>query len=270
MQQSSASKTLHAATQPGGMTISLDGEVALVTAATRGIGGECVRALATAGAAVAIGCRDLAAGEALAATVRSLGHKAMAVPMDLQDTASIERAVAFAEAELGVVTILVNNAGHSLPSAALNVSPDAFDSMFDLNVKAAYFASQAVAKRMMAAQRSGAIVNIASQAGLVALRDESVYCMTKAAMLHMTRCLAVEWAPSKIRVNAVAPTFVHTDGTKKWLDDPQFLKSVVDRIPLGRVGSMHEVAGPVVFLASRAASLITGATLAIDGGWTAV
>ncbi|HEX7646415.1 MAG TPA: SDR family oxidoreductase [Noviherbaspirillum sp.] len=269
MQQSSTSKTLQAA-QPGGMTISLDGDVALVTAATRGIGSECVRALAAAGAAVAIGCRDLSAGEAFAASLRTQGHKAMAVPMDLQDTASIEQAVAFAEAELGVVTVLVNNAGHSLPATALDVSPDAFDSMFDLNVKAAYFAAQAVAKRMMAAQRPGAIVNIASQAGLVALRDESVYCMTKAAMLHMTRCLAVEWASSNIRVNAVAPTFVRTDGTKKWLDDSQFLQSVVDRIPLGRVGSTHEVAEPVVFLASRAASLITGATLAIDGGWTAV
>jgi NAD(P)-dependent dehydrogenase (short-subunit alcohol dehydrogenase family) len=102
------------------------------------------------------------------------------------------------------------------------------------------------------------------------LRDESVYCMTKAAMLHMTRCLAVEWASCNIRVNAVAPTFVRTDGTKKWLDDPQFLESVVDRIPLGRVGSTHEVAEPVVFLASRAASLVTGATLVVDGGWTAV
>lgn len=252
------------------MKISLGGEVALVTAATRGIGCECVRALANAGASVAIGCRDLAAGEDLAAQLRSLGCNAIAVAMDLGSQASIQQAIVSAEARLGLVTILVNNAGHSFPASALEVTPDAFDSMFDLNVKAAYFAAQAVARRLIAEKRPGAVINIASQAGLVALHNESVYCMTKAAMLHMTRCLAVEWAPNNIRVNAVAPTFVRTDGTRKWLDDPQFLESVIDRIPLGRVGTTQEISQPVVFLASSAASLVTGATLAIDGGWTAV
>lgn len=256
--------------KPEGTRISLHGEVALVTAATRGIGHECVQAMAAAGASVAIGCRNLEAGEAVATGLREQGMKAMAVAMDLQDTASIENAVAEVEAELGLVTVLVNNAGHSLPAAALEVSPEAFDSMFELNVKAAFFTAQAVARRLIAEKRPGAIVNIASQAGLVALHDESVYCMTKAAMVHMTRCLAVEWAPANIRVNAVAPTFVSTDGTRKWLDDPQFMDSVIKRIPLGRVGNTTEISWPVVFLASGAASLITGATLKVDGGWTAV
>jgi len=244
--------------------------VALVTAATRGIGRECVLALAEAGAAVAIGCRDLEAGNEFAATLRARGMKAVAVAINMQSPASIERAVAEAEAELGLVTVLVNNAGHSLPAAALEVTPEAFDSMFELNVKAAFFTAQAVARRLVAERRTGAVVNIASQAGMVALPDESVYCMTKAAMMHMTRCLAVEWAAAGIRVNAVAPTFVSTDGTRKWLDDPQFLDSVIRRIPLGRVGVTTEIAWPVVFLASGAASLITGTTLAVDGGWTAV
>jgi NAD(P)-dependent dehydrogenase (short-subunit alcohol dehydrogenase family) len=259
-----------AAARTGGAKISLHGEAALVTAATRGIGRECVLALAEAGASLAIGCRDLEAGNELAAMLCAKGVKAMAVAMNMQSPASIAQAVAEAEAELGLVTVLVNNAGHSLPAAALDVAPEAYDSMFELNVKAAFFTAQAVARRLTAERRAGAIVNIASQAGMVALRDESVYCMTKAAMMHMTRCLAVEWAPAGIRVNAVAPTFVSTDGTRKWLDDPQFLDSVISRIPLGRVGITTEIAWPVVFLASGAASLVTGTTLAVDGGWTAV
>jgi NAD(P)-dependent dehydrogenase (short-subunit alcohol dehydrogenase family) len=120
----------------------------------------------------------------------------------------------------------------------------------------------------MIEQHQGRIINIGSQAGAVALPTESVYCMTKAAISHLTRCLALEWAPYHITVNAVAPTFTETPGTKKWLDDPQFRQSVIERIPLGRIGDPLEVAGPVVFLASPAASLITGVTLLIDGGWT--
>jgi len=120
----------------------------------------------------------------------------------------------------------------------------------------------------MIRQKSGTIINIGSQAGFVALSSESVYCMTKAGIAHLTRCLALEWAPYNIRVNAVAPTFIRTPGTRKWLDDADFLESVERRIPLGRVGQTGEVALPVVFLASGAASLITGETLMIDGGWT--
>ncbi len=120
----------------------------------------------------------------------------------------------------------------------------------------------------MMRQKKGRIVNISSQAGLIALPTESVYCMTKAAVSHLTRCLALEWAPYNIAVNAVAPTFIETPGTRRWLDDAEFRQSVIRRIPLGRIGDPMEVARPVVFLASPAASLITGATLVIDGGWT--
>jgi NAD(P)-dependent dehydrogenase (short-subunit alcohol dehydrogenase family) len=122
----------------------------------------------------------------------------------------------------------------------------------------------------MAARERGSIINIASQAGLVALDGESIYCMTKAAMIHMTQCLAVEWAPHHIRVNAVAPTFIRTDSTKGWLENEATLNSLLARIPLRQIGEPENVAEPVVFLASNAAALITGATLKIDGGWTAV
>jgi len=250
-------------------TFSLAGETALVTAATRGIGRACVEALAKAGASVAIGCRDLAAGEALAEQLRADGGRALAIAMDMMSLPAIASAVDTAEAELGPLSILVNNAGNSRPAPALEVAAADFDAMFDLNVKSAFFASQAAA-RLMIGRRRGAIVNIASQAGLVALPGESVYCMSKAAIVHMTRCLAVEWAPHGIRVNAVAPTFIRTDGTQRWLGDAAFLQSLLSRIPLGKVGEPQNVAEPVVFLASPAAAMITGATLTIDGGWTAV
>ncbi|MGA7815268.1 SDR family NAD(P)-dependent oxidoreductase, partial [Caballeronia sp.] len=155
------------------------------------------------------------------------------------------------------------------PAAAMDVNVADYDSMFDLNVKGAFFASQAAA-RGMAVRERGVIINIASQAGLVALEGEPIYCMTKAAMIHMTQCLAVEWAKHHIRVNAVAPTFIRTDSTKGWLEDDASLKSLLARIPLRQIGEPENVADPVVFLASRAAEMITGATLKIDGGWTAV
>jgi len=137
----------------------------------------------------------------------------------------------------------------------------------DVNLKGTFFTAQAVGREMIK-QRSGKIINISSQAGFVALETESIYCMTKAAIAHLTRCLALEWAKYNINVNAVAPTFIKTPGTRKWLENEAFNQSVIKRIPLGRVGDPADVAAPVVFLASPQASLITGATLMIDGGWT--
>jgi len=248
---------------------SLAGEIALVTGATRGIGYACAAALGKAGAAVALGCRDLTLGNALAANMRKLGISAVAVQMDMLSLDSISRAVSMVESELGPLSVLVNNAGLSRPAATMDVNVADYDSMFDLNVKGVFFASQAAA-RSMATRERGTIINIASQAGLVALEGEPVYCITKAAMIHMTQCLAVEWAKHHIRVNAVAPTFIRTDSTKGWLEDEASLKSLLARIPLRQIGEPENVADPVVFLASRAAEMITGATLKIDGGWTAV
>ena len=170
---------------------SLEGEIALVTGATHGIGRACAIALGNAGAAVALGCRDIETGTALANDMQALGIRTIAVRMDMLALDSISDAVSTVEAELGPLSIPVNNAGHSRPAPALDVNAADYDSMFDLNVKGAFFASQAAARRM-APRARGAIVNIASQAGLVALDGEPIYCMTKAAMIHMTRCLAVE------------------------------------------------------------------------------
>jgi NAD(P)-dependent dehydrogenase (short-subunit alcohol dehydrogenase family) len=172
-------------TQDQDETFSLTGEIALVTGATRGIGYACAKALGRAGASVALGCRDIAAGNALAEDLRKGGMVAVAVQMDMMSLDSIVGAVARAEQDLGPLSILVNNAGQSRPAAAMDVNEAEYDAMFDLNVKGAFFASQATA-RLMAKRGRGAIINIASQAGLVALDGEPVYCMTKAAMIHMT------------------------------------------------------------------------------------
>ena len=249
------------------ISFGLEGKVALVTAAARGIGNACALALARAGADVVLGLRRKESGAELAGQIESMGRRALCVQMDMTKMVEIRDAVREAKDRLGRIDILVNNAGGGAPAPAEQVAEADFDQTIAVNLKGTFFASQAVGA-LMIAQRAGAIVNICSQAGFVALPTESVYCMTKAAIAHLTKCLALEWAPYHVRVNAVAPTFIETPGTRRWLDDPAFRTSVVNRIPLGRVGDPAEVAAPVVFLASPAASLITGATLMIDGGWT--
>ncbi|KNC91512.1 SDR family NAD(P)-dependent oxidoreductase [Trabulsiella odontotermitis] len=249
---------------------SLAGRTALVTGANRGIGKACAIALGKAGASVALACRNLSEGNTLAAEMQQQGIRTFAVEMDMLSLTSVTEAISqVAALSGGKIDILVNNAGLSHPAAALEVTADDFDEMFSLNVKGAFFASQAVA-HIMKAQGGGTIINIASQAGIVALPGEPVYCMTKAAMIHMTKCLAAEWAQYHIRVNAVAPTFTRTDSTQHWLNDPAVLASLIGRIPLGRVAETEDIAAPVVFLSSPASAMITGAVLAIDGGWTLV
>ncbi|MBE7554635.1 MAG: glucose 1-dehydrogenase [Anaerolineales bacterium] len=247
---------------------SLAGQIALVTGASRGLGRGCALALAHAGADIALGLRDVNTAADLAAEIEALGRRVLRLQMDMTRLDQIRRAVEQAVAHFGRIDILLNNAGVGPPNPAEQVREEDFDFTLGVNLKGTYFASQAVGRQMIA-QKYGRIINMSSQAGLVALPTESVYCMTKAAINHLTKCLAVEWAPHHITVNAVAPTFIKTPGTEKWLDDPDFKASVIARIPLGRVGEPVDVAGAVVFLASPAASLITGATLLIDGGWTA-
>jgi NAD(P)-dependent dehydrogenase (short-subunit alcohol dehydrogenase family) len=244
------------------------GQVALVTGAARGIGRACALALAHAGADIALGLRDIRADQGLAAAIEALGRRALPLQMDVTRLDQIEQAVAATVEHFGRLDILVNNAGLGPSNPAEAVTEADFDLTVAVNLKGTFFASQA-AGRVMIRQQSGRIINLSSQAGFVALPTESVYCMTKAGIAHLTKCLAVEWGPHQITVNAVAPTFIATPGTVHWLDDPAFAADVIGRIPLGRVGRPLDVAGAVVFLASPAAALITGATLLIDGGWTA-
>ena len=250
-------------------SFALDGQVALVSGAARGLGRAIALALADAGADVALGLRRAGTADDLVAEIEAMGRRALAVQMDVTDLAQIGPSVDSVIDRFGRLDILVNSAGLAPGNPAEDVTEADFDLTIDVNLKGLFFASQA-AGRVMIRQGSGRIVNLSSQAGFVALPTEAIYCASKAAVSHLTKCLAVEWGQHGITVNAVAPTFIRTDGTARALADPIFEADVRERIAgLHRIGEPMDVAGGVVFLASPAASLITGATLLIDGGWTA-
>jgi NAD(P)-dependent dehydrogenase (short-subunit alcohol dehydrogenase family) len=247
----------------------LNGQVALVTGAARGLGRAISLALANAGADVALGLRDRNTGSALAQEIQTMGRRALPLQMDMARLDQISSAISDAVTHFGRLDILVNNAGVAPDHPAEDFTEEDFDYIMAVNVKGTFFASQA-AGRVMIRQKGGRIINMSSQAGFVALPTESVYCTSKAAIAHMTKCLAVEWGKHNITVNAVAPTFIHTPGTEEALANPTFRADTIERIAaLHRIGEPMEVTGAVVFLASPAASLITGHTILIDGGWTA-
>lgn len=248
---------------------NLTGQVALVTGAARGLGQAISLALANAGADVALGLRDLNAQGDVAAQIEAMGRRALPLQMNMTRLDQIVGAVDATVKHFGRIDILVNNAGLAPDNLAENVREADFDLTLAVNLKGTFFASQA-AGRAMIQQKRGRIINLSSQAGFVALPTESVYCMTKAAIAHLTKCLAVEWGKYNITVNAVAPTFIRTPGTESYLANPEFHSDVVERIAgLHRIGEPMDVAGAVIFLASGAASLVTGETILIDGGWTA-
>ena len=250
-------------------SFELTGQVALVTGAARGLGQAIALALANAGADVALGLRDRNARGDVEAQIKSMGRRVLPLQMDMTQMDQIFQAVEGTVKHFGRIDILVNNAGLAPDNLAENVREEDFDLTLTVNLKGTFFASQA-SGRVMIRQKSGRIINLSSQAGFVALPTESVYCMTKAAIAHLTKCLAVEWGKYNITVNAVAPTFIRTPGTESYLANPEQRADVEERIAaLHRIGDPMDVAGAVVFLASSAASLITGETILIDGGWTA-
>ncbi|MDH5609244.1 MAG: glucose 1-dehydrogenase [Cyclobacteriaceae bacterium] len=248
-------------------SFDLTGKAALVTGAAKGLGRACALALANAGANIGLGLRDVSTAADLEDEIRALGREVIRLQMDVSDLTQIQGSVDKMVDTFGKLDILINNVGVAPANHAENVTEEDFDVTLNLNIKGTFFASQA-AGRVMIGQKSGKIINISSQAGFVALAEESVYCMTKAGINHLTKCLAVEWAKYNIHVNAVAPTFIYTPGTEPWLKDDVFHQNVLSKIPLGRIGDPMDVAGAVVFLASSAANLITGEVMLIDGGWT--
>jgi NAD(P)-dependent dehydrogenase (short-subunit alcohol dehydrogenase family) len=251
-------------------SFDLTGRTALVTGAARGLGRAIALALAHAGADVALGLRDIDADSGAVREVEATGRRALPLQMDMRVMGQIAAALEQAAAHFGRLDILVNNAGIAPGNPAEDVREDDFDATVAINLKGTFFACQAAGRLMIAAGQGGRIINLSSQAGFVALPGESVYCMTKAGIAHLTKCLAVEWGKHGITVNAVAPTFIHTPGTAPALSDPGFRADVIERIAaLHRIGEPMDVAGAVVFLASPSASLITGQTILIDGGWTA-
>jgi NAD(P)-dependent dehydrogenase (short-subunit alcohol dehydrogenase family) len=243
----------------------LDGKLALVTGAGRGIGRAVARALAAAGAELLLNSRTPAELDAAAAEIAAAGGRAEPLPFDVTDSAATRQAIA----SLTRLDILVNNAGMNRPQPFLEVEEATLDRMLALNVKAAFIVAQAAARHMVKAG-SGVVVNMSSQMGHVGSeRDRTVYVMTKHALEGLTKAMAVELAPKGVRVVSLAPTFIETPLTKPFFDDPPTRKWILDRIPLGRAGTVEEVANAVVFLASPAASLVTGSSLLADGGWTA-
>jgi NAD(P)-dependent dehydrogenase (short-subunit alcohol dehydrogenase family) len=246
----------------------LSGRKALVTGAGRGLGRAIALALADAGADVALGLRDASSADDLVGQIKSKGRRTLPLQMDVLDLEQSYAAANRAIAEFGGIDILVNNAGGGTPRAVEDFTQADFEATIDLTVKSTFFMSQHVGRHKIANNR-GANVNMGSQAGAVALPGEAIYCLSKAAVSHMTKCFAVEWGTHNVRVNCVAPTFFRTDGTHQMLSDPAFHADVLERIAaLHRIGEPQEVASAVVFLASDAASMITGHTLMIDGGWT--
>ena len=243
----------------------LDGKTALVTGAGRGIGRAIALAFATAGAELILVSRTRSQLDQVAHEIESGGGKARVMPFDVTDTAAM--LVAFAG--LSGLDILVNNAGLNRPQPFLEVDEATLDLLLGLNVRATFLVAQAAA-RLMVSRGSGVIINMSSQLGHVGSeRDRTVYVMTKHAVEGLTKAMAVELAPKGVRVVSVAPTFVQTPLTKPFFDDPETRKWILDRIPLGRAGSVEDVARAVVFLASPAAALVTGSSLLVDGGWTA-
>lgn len=247
----------------------LDGRTAFITGAGRGIGRSAALALAYAGAEVWLAARTKTEIEAAATEINAAGGRAHAVVCDVTDTACVNATIA----ALPALDILVNNAGMNIPQPFVDVSEANLDKVLNLNIRAMFITAQAAVKKMLersdCKQRGGVIINITSQMGHVGAPTRTVYCLTKHGIEGFTKALAVELAPHNIRVNSVAPTFLETPMTAPMFAKQEFAKWVMDRIPLGRLGQLDEVAASIVYVASDAATLMTGASLVIDGGWTA-
>jgi len=243
----------------------LDGKRALVTGAGRGIGLAAASALADAGAHVTLLARTRGEVAAGAAAIGGRRQKAEALVLDVTDLPAMQAAITRVEP----FNILVNNAGTNRPKMLLDVTVEDFDAIIDLNVRAAYFVVQAVARRLIAAAQPGSIINVSSQMGHVGAARRSVYCASKHAMEGFTKAMAIELAPHSIRVNTLGPTFLETPLTKPFFENTAFKSEVLAKIKLGRLGTVEDVLGAIVFLASDASALVTGTSLLVDGGWTA-
>ena len=243
----------------------LSGHRALVTGAGRGLGEACAKTLAQAGSEVVLVARSLDQLEAVQQSIIDSGGNASVHAADLTDMDVIRNLE-----KLGAFTILVNNAGINRPEPFEEVSEENFETVMDLNVKSAFFVAQSVVRGMIQAGRGGSVINMSSQMGHVGGRGRTVYCATKHAMEGFSKAMALDLAQHRIRVNTVCPTFIETAMTRPFMENREFMQDILNRIPLGHVGQPEDVAGAVLYLASDASRLVTGSSIKVDGGWTAV
>ena len=243
----------------------LDGLIALVTGAGRGLGEACAIALSEAGAEVILMSRTQSELDDLKARIEADGGTASTVICDAADPAAIAQAVP----SLGPIDILVNNAGTNIPEPFLDVTLEHLDTILNLNLRGAYLMAQAVARGMVARGKGGSIIHMSSQMGHVGAPNRTAYCASKHAIEGLTKAMGVELAPHGIRTNSVGPTFVETPLAAGFLKDPAFAKDVLERIPMGKLGQVEDVADAVVYLAAPASAMVTGTSLVVDGGWTA-
>lgn len=252
-------------TLPTTPSFRLDGRRALVAGGSSGIGLAAAVALAEAGAEVTLAARNADKLKIVVAEMQAAGMTAQAISMDVSDVAATERAVA----DNGPFDVLVNSAGLAIHSPALDTTEADFDAVANINIKGAYFLTRAVAKGLIAAGKTGSLINITSQMALVGGIDRAVYCATKHAVEGFTKSMAIEWGKQGIRVNTLGPTFIRTPLTEQTFSNPDRVAWIMDKIKLGRVGEVTDMMGPVVYLASDASALMTGSHLSLDGGWTA-
>jgi len=243
----------------------LDGRRALVTGAGRGIGLACAAALAQAGAQVTLAARSLEEIEAGAEAIRAAGGQAEALRLDVSDVAGTAAALA----AVAPFDVLLNNAGTNRPKPITEVSEEDYDAVLGLNLRAAFFVAQSVAKRMIEAGVRGSLIHMGSQMGHVGGPRRTLYCASKWGLEGLNKAMALDLAGHGIRSNTIAPTFIETPMTKPFFEDKAFLASVLEKIKLGRIGTVQDLMGAVVFLASDASALMTGTSLVVDGGWTA-
>ncbi|MGV1793497.1 SDR family NAD(P)-dependent oxidoreductase [Rhizobium sp. A37_96] len=243
----------------------LDGKTALVTGASSGIGLGAAVALAEAGAAVTLAARNEAKLSEVVDSIRSEGHLADALVLDIQDVETVDRIVAAA----GPFDVLVNSAGLARHGPAVETRHEDFDEVFGINVRGAYFLTRAVAKGLIAAGRPGSLINISSQMAKVGGIDRAVYSATKHAVEGFTKSMAIEWGPLGIRVNTICPTFIRTPLTEQTFAQPERARWIEEKIKLGRIGSVEDIMAAVTYLASDASAMVTGTALMVDGGWTA-
>ena len=249
-------------------TASLHGKTAIVTGGSKGIGSAMALGLGHQGADVAIVSRNVTEGEQVAAQIRAMGRQSLAIACDVTNKVSVDAMVQNAMDAFGHIDILINNAGMNIRKPVVEVEESDWDTVMDTNLKGIFLVAQSVGQEMIR-QKKGKIINIASIAAAVGLPNLAAYCASKGGIAQLTKVMALEWAEHNIQVNAVAPAYILTPMTQGLLENPERLNWILGMTPMGRLGTMEEVAGPVMFLASDWSNYITGTVLMVDGGWTA-